>query len=76
MPTNTSTDDLIRKYEEALEQTGKIELSQAELKMIFDVQAHRLLGISGVEALQQIRKGQTGNNRNWATLILLSSLFK
>ena len=68
--------DILKKYEDELERTGKVQLTQDELVRLFDALAQKFVGMSGEEAFQKIRSGNAGQDEKWASLVLLASLFK
>jgi hypothetical protein len=59
---------------EQLERTGNVVLDRDQLWQFFDAEARGLVGLSGAEALADIRSGKTGAGLGWTELILLASL--
>lgn len=62
-----------KKYQRRAK-NGVLFLSRKELEEYFELQAKRLVGLSGEEALDRIRRGQAGKSLGWASLSLLAPL--
>jgi hypothetical protein len=62
------------QLEQKLEREGTLDLTPTQLTGLFDFRAHNLVGMSGEEALEQIRSGKCDSSPEWSELALFSSL--
>ena len=63
-----------RNHRRRLRNNGVRFLSRQELDEYFDRQARKLVGLSGEEALDRIRKDDVGKSLAWTSLSLLAPL--
>lgn len=66
----------LKQYQRRVSRDGVLSLSSIDdLKEYFDLQARRLVGLSGKEALKRIQIGSVGTDLGWTSLSLLAALF-
>jgi hypothetical protein len=62
------------QLENQLESEGSLTLSESEIAGLFDYRARRLVGLSGVEALDKIRSGGVVDSPEWDELAHFAAL--
>ena len=53
-----------------------VTVDKSALRELIDKEARERLGLSGEEALEQIRKGQAGDNYVWTDLSMLANMLR
>ena len=64
----------LSKYQRRVKD-GVLPLRAGELEEYYDLQARRLVGLSGCDALARIRSGRAGQDLHWTSLSLMAALF-